>query len=220
VFAARFDPASGWGAPVRVSNNLDFGFASVPTLAGRTAGEAVAAWRFKLGTTEYIASSYFTPSLGWSAPVRVETGPGASDEPKVGLDEQGVAHAVWRQAISGALHIHASRRDPLTGNWSAPVAISNSNPDSGGFEPVLTVDRRGNVLVAWYQLSVPFDYQVLGNRFTPDNGWGGAEPIGNVESMIGANSMPLVVDEAGTGWIAWVQLGSNQVPRVLVNRYE
>lgn len=218
IFAARFDPTAGWDAPVRVSitNN---GIAINPSLAASADGAAVASWQQSIGLVRYTASSYYTAGQGWEPPVRIETGSGNSDQSQVAIDVTGAALAVWRQAISGTIHVHASRRDRATGAWDAPVRISNVAASAAAFQPSVKFDRRGNALAAWYELAIP-QYRVNGNRFTPEHGWAGAEGIGEPDAFISPFSLSLTIDGSGSAWAAWTQQDSNRVPRVLVNRFE
>ncbi len=218
IFAARFDAAAGWDAPVRVSvtNN---GIAINPSLAASADGAAVVSWQQGIGLVRYTASSYYTAGQGWGAPVRIETGSGNSDQAQVAMDASGAALAVWRQTISGTIHVHASRRDQATGAWDAPVRISNVAASAAAFHPSVKFDRRGNALAVWYELAIP-QYRVHGNRFTPEHGWGGAEGIGEPDAFISPFSLSLTIDGSGSAWAAWTQQDSNRVPRVLVNRFE
>jgi hypothetical protein len=224
LFAARFSPAAGWATPVlvTVTNN---GISRGPSLASTAGGDAIATWYQSDAGMHYTASSYFHPGSGWEPVSRVETGAGDSDISRVAIDPQGVALAVWRQAISGVIHIHASRRDPLSGAWSTPERISNIvGNTAGAFYPVVAFDRRGNAMAAWFELETALSpplYQVKGNRYTPDHGWGGAENIGVPDQIIDAATPRLAIDGAGTAWAAWSQRrGTDNVRRVFVNSFE
>jgi Bacterial Ig-like domain len=223
VFSARYTPATGWSTPVHLSVGFTLqGISTLSSLDVAADGRAVATWQQGISVFPYIAASYYTPGQGWTAPERIENGPGNSSSARVAIDHLGVAHAVWLQAISGAGHVHASRRDPTTGTWSTPKAISNIVGTAAAFSAVVTIDRSGNALAAWYELDVSAgaQYTVRGNRYTPENGWGGAESIGTPDRAVGSGSVRLAIDSAGTGWAIWSQRDSTNVPRVLVNRFE
>jgi hypothetical protein len=219
IFAARYEVASGWGQPVRVSvSNL--GPADGPSLAATANGDAVVSWlQTAAGNVRYIASSYYRTGQGWDTPQRVETGTGNSDASKVAFDNNGAAHAIWRQAVAGLLHAHTSRRDPATGAWSTPLPVS-SVTDSGVFEPTFIFDRRGNGLAAWYELSNANQYTVRGNRFKPAQGWGSVELIGASGPPIAPFTLSLAVDGSGTGYAVWTQQDSNRMRVVNANRFQ
>jgi hypothetical protein len=155
----------------------------------------------------------------------VEPGSGNSELATLAIDQQGVALAVWRYSAAGSSNVHASRRDPVSGTWSTPDVVSNLVGNTAGvYYPVVAFDRRGNAMVAWYELETavnPPPYQVKGNRYTPEGGWGGVEAIGIPDQYIEAFTPRLAIDGAGTVWAAWSQRSQlDNVPRVFVNRFE
>jgi hypothetical protein len=218
IFAARYEPVAGWSIPARVSVN-NTGIAINPSLASAPSGDAVVTWQQTIGAARYTASSYFSAGQSWSAPERLESGAGQSDSAQVAMDPQRIAIAVWRQAISGTLHVHASRRDPATGVWSTPQRISNVSGGTSAFYPAVRFDRRGNALAIWHEVATTI-FQVHGNRYTVQNGWGVAGSVGTPDRVIGAFTPRLVVDGSGSAWAAWSQQDSLRTPRILVNRFE
>lgn len=75
-----------------------------------------------------------------------EVGEDNSESPKLGIDGQGNAVAIWLHNESAGFCIQAASR-PVGGNWSEPVTISIS--DRGVSRPKLVVDKQGNAVAVW-----------------------------------------------------------------------
>lgn len=78
---------------------------------------------------------------------------GGGDRPAVGIDEKGIATAVWRQALhdrSGAVvYVMKAARRQTGGRWTSPVTIGCGRPDTCVSQPKVGVDASGTVTVAW-----------------------------------------------------------------------
>jgi Bacterial Ig-like domain len=219
IFANHYAPSGGWGTPVRVSTT-NVGTAAGPALAMSAAGDAVVAWQQNNAGTRFTAASNYRVGAGWSVPAAVETGAGSSDLAQVAIDRAGNAIAVWRQAINGILHAHASRHTK-SGGWSTPERINTDGSGDGVFYPRLGFDRSGNALAVWFQLQVLNNrYRVHSSRYIPARGWSMAQPIADEGGFIGTFTPRIAIDDAGNALAVWEQLDTNQVARVMVNRFE
>ncbi|MCE5318721.1 MAG: hypothetical protein LLG04_15340 [Parachlamydia sp.] len=87
-------------------------------------------------------------SAGWSNPETV--GPDNSVSPWLAVDNQGNAIALFIQSDSSNTWIAASKR-PAGGQWSAPVAISQSIPlvEFPYFYPSVTFNETGDAIAVW-----------------------------------------------------------------------
>jgi hypothetical protein len=113
-YGARFTPAGGWGAPVRLSAK-DTDGELWPALAMDAGGNAVVAWEQpeEPGGASRIWAAGFVKAGGWGMAVPVSpAGMGDADEPALGIDGSGNAVLIWKQKDSpdtGAQSIWASR---------------------------------------------------------------------------------------------------------------
>ena len=150
VVEAATRPADGdWGEPVELSD----GSAISPQLAVDPEGEVTAVWTLLgAGRDDGIIQSKTRPAEGeWSSdPVDVSAAAGLASYPRIAIDAQGDATAVWlRQDIPAASGFRrfvqtAGRED---GAWSAPLAISREDWISGA--PEVTVDPQGSATAIW-----------------------------------------------------------------------
>lgn len=87
-------------------------------------------------------------SAGWAKPETV--GPDNSVSPSLAVDNQGNAISLFIQSDSSNTWISASKR-PAGGQWSAPVAISQSIPlvEFPNFYPSITFNETGDAIAVW-----------------------------------------------------------------------
>lgn len=96
IWSNRYAPSDGWGTPVRIETS-DAEDAFGARVAMDSNGNATAVWYQSAGSRNSIWSSRYTPTDGWSAPVRIETESGNASDPEVAVDSAGRATAVWWQ---------------------------------------------------------------------------------------------------------------------------
>jgi len=194
--AIEFAPASDPPGPVGVS-------LTPCAQRAKSLPDADADARFtvaNIGTgSDTIDVSFSSPSPGWGAPTRIETGTRDASAPRLAVDPSGSVVAVWAQSDDNltSLDIRANRFTPGSG-WETPTLIEDlpgaaSSPDVG-------VDSAGNEIAVWAQLdgAVP---SIYANRFVPGTGWGTAAPI---EASTAYASNPVVaVDPDGSAVAIW-----------------
>ena len=113
IFANRFTPTAGWGAPEQIETD-DGGYAAYPQVAVDPSGTAVAVWMQSEGDRFNIFANRFTPTAGWGAAERIET----DDEvdaflPQVAVDPSSNAVVVWVQSDGTRYSIWANRFDEM-----------------------------------------------------------------------------------------------------------
>lgn len=170
VFAKRFLTAIGWEPAVRIgfggSDPVTSGYRGSPQVAVNADGKAVAVWEQPgSGVLDSIMASYYTPGIGWSSVVTIETGSGHAEEPVVSIDLAGNAISIWKQTDGNAFSIWANRFTAGLGWGTATVIEAGVSPT---FSPALAMDGSGNALAVWLQPST-----LLANRFEPGTGWKG-----------------------------------------------
>lgn len=239
VVEAATLPAGGeWGKPVELSD--DSRAAGSPQLAVDSQGELTAVWVLNIvNRDEGAVQSKTRPAGGsWSSEaVDVSSSDALATNPRIALDAQGDATAVWQlKDIPGASGFHylvqsALRQD---GDWGAPQTISRE--DALADKPEVTVDPDGNATVVWsfspIFTGLPTGLQTRSR--TAGGSWGdtvflttrpggvepnesnvqlAADPQGNVTAVWGAWSVPTEVVRAarlpaGGTWSAPVNLSS------------
>ena len=160
IFANRFTPTAGWGAPEQIETD-DGGYAAYPQVAVDTSGTAVAVWMQSEGDRFNIFANRFTPAAGWGAAEQIETGDYAA-YPQVAVDPSGNAIAVWQQQGGARDTIFANRFTPTAG-WGAAERIETDD-EVDAFLPQVAVDPSSNAVVVWVQ-SDGTRYSIWANRF-------------------------------------------------------
>ena len=127
-------------------------------------------------------------------------------EPRVVMDDDGNATAVWLQGYEGDdcyENVYAARL-PSGGTWGAPEIISNPGETSTQIESLdIAVDGIGAIVV-WDQITDDDTGNIWSNYY--DGSWGEAEEVSaNGASWGYANSPCIVVDSEGGGRAFWHQ---------------
>jgi hypothetical protein len=63
-------------------------------------------------------------------------------------------------------------------------------------------------------------YRVHSNRFIPARGWSMAQPIADEGGFISTFTPRIAIDDAGNALAVWEQRDTNEVARVMMNRFE
>ena len=128
IFANRFTPTAGWGAPEVVDDD-DGADARGAQVAVDPSGNAVVVWEQSEGVPApyTIFANRFTPTAGWGAPEQIETDDGGyAAYPQVAVDPSGNAIAVWQQQGGARDTIFANRFTPTAG-WGAAERIETDD---------------------------------------------------------------------------------------------
>lgn len=198
-----------WAAPVRV--DAGSGDVSGARLAiDATSGRGVIVWR-QLGAGLDLWAATYSPGGAWSAPIALEQLPGAVGLPRVGIDNQGRALAVWEQiAPNGRISIYAARYTPADG-WAPPTLLKvNDALGATEADPELAVATNGSALAVWKRAD-GVSGRLWASQYTPSAGWGPAVevvPDGGTGSTIGGHA--LAVDATGNGLLVWGQWDLSQ----------
>ncbi len=177
----------------------------------------------------------------WGAPSLIESDDrGDAEAPKVAVDSDGHAIAVWHQSDGTWFNIWANRFVPEAGWGTASLLEMDDLGDN--MYPQLAMDAQGTAIVVWDH-STPsnpfpgcFD-AIYSNRFVAGVGWGTATPVvtgTREEDCLFVRD--IAVDERGngialwdgdggvwasrfessTGWGAATRIGSGDHPRLAV----
>jgi hypothetical protein len=224
LWARPFDPASGWGTPAQVVPNLT---SAVYTAGIDAQGNTLVAWEQKTAVANsQIAASRYTPGGTWSAPqlipVPAQTGPGAipgsgggdgifNVTPNLAMNAAGNAVVAWRQTDLTHSNLWTASYDPSNG-WtnSAPAVIVVDNTKQQVFAPVVGIDGKANVTLAWGEAD--FDNAgshttTMSQRYVPGTGWQSAQavtaPVSDSSSVV---YTPVVaVNDQGIAAVTWMR---------------
>jgi hypothetical protein len=203
-------PADGdWSASVELSD----GQAIEPQVAVDPEGNVTAAWTLlSADRGDGIIQSNTRPSGGdWSAEaVDVSADDGLAEHPRLAVDAQGEATAVWHRrdipAGSGFKQfVQTARR--VAGTWSAPTTISRDDGLAGN--PEVTVDPEGNATAIWSWFPLgPGPRAVQARSRTADGTWDSPVDLVTKSGSLEPSESDLQVAADSQGnvtaiWTAW-----------------
>jgi hypothetical protein len=198
----RFTIRDGtWGTAQLIETD-NGGNAQTPRLAVDAIGTAVAVWHQSDGTRNSVWANRFVAGTGWDVAATIETEPTlAAEDPRVGMDRDGNAIAVWEQTDGTRYSIWANRFLLGTG-WGTASTIES---DSAGhaYSPQVAVDSAGNAMASWYQ-NDGTRFNARANRYVPGTGWGTAATI-ETENLGTAYPPSVAFDGPGNATAVWTQ---------------
>jgi len=161
---------------------------------------------------EAFSWGFTTRDGQWQAAELIESDNNDASHPQIAIDSAGNALAVWQQSNGTATDIWANRFTPA-GGWGTAGVIDNGMDDAS--RPQIAVDSAGNALAVWYQSDGTVT-DIWANRFTPADGWLGAEMIDSAPGN--AISAQIAFDNAGNALAVWYQDDGTQ-DSIWANRF-
>ncbi len=214
IRARRYSQTSFWGDEDVISDFVSGNTAYAQQISSDSNGNMMAVWQQGGGGNFDIWASRYTPSGGWGARQRIETGSGRADAPQLTTDTNGNVMAAWMQRDGLRTNIWANRFTPA-GGWGTAQLIETD--DAGDAQPPrLVSDSSGNVMAVWEQ-SDGIRRNIWANRFTPAGGWGTAQLIETDDSGDARNPQ-LGVTASGQVVVAW-QIYNGIQTVLSTNRY-
>jgi hypothetical protein len=115
-----------------------------------------------------------TAARAWKAPVLIETNnAGTVFNPRIAIDANGNALAVWDQANGASSNIYANRFTAASSTWGSAVLIETDNTGAA-WAPQIAIGADGNALAVWSQYDGT-NTSIWANRFNAaSNAWSGA----------------------------------------------
>lgn len=170
VWTRHYSVATGWGEATPIGD-AGTGDALDPRIAMAPTGQAVLVWtQLDDGSTTQASlwASTYRPDDGWDIPQLIEND---SDDsvvaPRVAIDLQGNAVAVWTQDNGTRTQVWANRNVAGT-SWLVPELFDSP----GGAQPDVAMDPQGNGFAVWQAGA-----ETMASRYDPQVGWGVPEPI-------------------------------------------
>jgi hypothetical protein len=177
-------------------------------------GHTLAVWEQFDGQRFNIWANRKTVGSGWGIAQLIETdNAGSAYNPRVAVDSQGNAVAVWQQSDGQHSRIAANRYMVGTG-WSTAQWIDAPNTLEA-HAPQVSFDSQGNAIAVW-QHKEGKRTRIAANRMVAGAGWGVAGPTENGK---GYASAPHIASDAQGHLVALWQLQGAKNTTVHTKRY-
>jgi phosphatidylserine/phosphatidylglycerophosphate/cardiolipin synthase-like enzyme len=214
-----------WQAAVQVPGAVP-DHASLPSLASAPDGYVAVAWvQGSADEREVYISFAPLDSAGvlgsWSSPLNVSgTSSNASLNPQVVNGGAGVWHLAWTEAAPSGIPptVYYSRCSqsacstpaPISDASSLPCAPSAASPGAEAVWPVIAMDGKGKVMVAWHAGQGVLLYNTWQSGLTPSAGASGCIP--NPAAPDGPDiGLSLVANRAGSFFLAYALQSSREI---------
>jgi len=207
IYTNRYTASTAsWGTEELIESG-NSGHALSPQIAIDNAGNAIAVWSQYDGTNYNIYANRYTASTNsWGTEELIESNDVANAlSPKIAVDSNGNAIAVWQQSDGNNESIYANFYAASTDSWDTAALIESDN-NGQAVEAQIAFDSAGNAIVVWSQ-SVGGLNNIYSNRYTLATGWGGAELIatGDVDN---ADRPQIAIDSNGNAIVVWRELSA------------
>lgn len=151
VLASRYDAGTdSWSAPVVLSDATLDAFA--PDIGMAASGDALAIWEENDGSNpgDIVFAVFDTAAGSWSAGSVVDDSAQAAFNPRIAVNDSGLAVAAWEQDTApGAFTFDAVASVYDGTGWSVPETLDDR--DASVRDPQVGIDASGTALVAWQQ---------------------------------------------------------------------
>jgi hypothetical protein len=204
IRAKRYTLGTGWGAASTIETN-NISDAYNPQIAMDSSGNGVAVWSQTVWSQgvgrQHIWANRYTSGKGWGTATLVENNNlDFASNPKIAVDNNGNALAVWAQARNTASGISIwSNRYTAGAGWGTAVLIETNNTGNSN-NPQIAMDSSGNALVIWEHTSDG----IRVNRYTSGIGWGTVTAI--TKNLANLSFEPQIgMDASGNAMAIWKQ---------------
>ena len=204
---ARFDPITGWEAPIRFGNEDGWSFGGPGRLAFDRDGRAVLVWNRSRGRLQPSSIWSTTFDRGVWATWMAISAPGAVQDPHVGLVSTGAGLAAWSDTAGPFF----ARREAV-GWGSAGAVVPASGMDPQALD--LAVNEEADGILAWSRTSEP-RVGIEVSRYA--NGrWTAAETI---RAGTSSRHPAAALDGCGNAIVVWSEYEGETV-RIWANRFD
>jgi hypothetical protein len=211
--------APNWGTAVLIESD-NTGDAAYPQIAIDTTGNAIAVWEQFDGSRYNIKANRYVLNVGWGTPVTIESGSGDARNPRIAMDPNGNAIAVWEQ-FNGTRYSIFANRYTAGGSWGSAVAIDASSTGTSA-NPQIAMDSNGNAFAVWEQYDAAMTRDsIRANRYAVSgSAWGTEATIDSGGTgNTGASANPRVVVGSGGGAIAVWEQSAGGLSNIRANVY-
>jgi len=212
IWANRYTAGTGWGTAALIESEA--GTADSPQIAIDANGNALAVWKQSDGTSYSVWANRYTAGTGWGTAALIETNnAGDVEDPRIAIDANGNALAVWAQYDGTRTNIWANRYTAGAG-WGTAALIESEARSA--YSPQIAIDANGNALAVWRQYDGT-RYNIWSNRYTAGTGWGTAALI-ETDNAGNAAGPQIVIDANGNALAVWAQHDGTRL-NIWANRY-
>lgn len=202
-----------WLEEIGTGNSLQ------PEIASDGQRNAIVVWQYDETDSSSIYASRYTRTDLWSDPVLIDDGSGNAINPRLAVDEAGYGFVVWEQeSDDGSTQSIWSNRYVVDEGWGTPEIIQNEQTTFGR-SPSVAADPAGNAIAVWIQIDPDTGNRVTwANRYEVGSGWGTAEAIDDMPTLLSATRTNVDMDDAGNAIAVWRRPTSGG-DVLLANRY-
>ncbi len=214
IMAKRHVVGTGWGMAAAIETGS--GETSAPQVAVDARGNALAVWVQREGAAFNVMANRYT--LGgsgggaWGTAAAIETGAGTAFNPKIAVNANGEAFAVWYQS-NGADNSIMANRFAANSGWGVATAIEANARNN--YDSQVVIDANGNALALWVQ-SDGTTTRLFYNRYIAGVGWGAEAVIETGSGNI--NEPQIAIDANGNALAVWAQ-GASFAKGIMSNRF-
>jgi hypothetical protein len=211
IFASRTQFGGSWGPP-RPIDDVNSSDAKWPFIAIDSSGNATAVWKVLWDADHYgVWSNRSGPNDVWEEARPIKDDLSGVGSPRVAMDSNGNAIAVWRQRFDATRSNVWASRSAAKGDWESAALIGAENAGGAG-PPRLAIDPSGNALAVWTSVGVWF------NRYTPSGGWGRPQPI-QADNNGGSSRPDIAMDLNGDVTGVWRYDDGDPAFSIWANRF-
>jgi hypothetical protein len=207
LLASRFDPSTGWSAPVALESSPR-DVVNVDLAMDPASGRAVVMWTQGSDTSSSAAwARHFDPVSGWTTTQPVQsagTPAGQAALITVGIDAQGNAVAAWSQ-LDGSRFSIWGNRGTAAGTWGSAQLLETMD-ELGRVDgnPRIAVAPQGDATVVWQASGgTVANRGTWTNRYTAGAGWGTAS---HLVAVSGGSAPDIAMDANGNAVMVWGQI--------------
>ena len=173
--------------------------ASEAQLAVDPAGNAVVLWLRSNGTHQIVQSSTRPAGGTWQAPVNLSAAGANAGMPRLAVDAQGGATAVWHRLDVSHTRLQAAIRPP-GGSWAAATTLSAAGGNATS--PAVAVNAQGTTVAAWLRHNGA-NLILQSSTRAPGGGW--QAPVDLSAPGADAAAPQAAVDPNGGAVIVWAR---------------
>jgi hypothetical protein len=176
------------------------------------AGDATAVWEEDIGGEIFTEASSKTVGGKWQTAVSLSAAGGNANEPRVAVDAQGDAVAVWER-FEGEEIIEAASRPRSGSVWVKPVALTKPEPGKG--EPAgqqVAIDGQGDAVAVWSRTNGTHDFVEAANGRTSSSVWQSPITLSGPGATV-EEAPQVAVNDSGDAVVVWER--SNGVHEII-----
>jgi len=195
LWSSHTDAGGTWTTPEPIQDT-PASYLRVADLAIDVVGNGLAVWDEDQRTRVWV--NRFSAGMGWQGAELLDATAVDASAPRVAMDADGNAIAVWLRTDDATQKVWASRYT-LASGWGSPELISGTAASCD--DPRIAVGASGDAVAVWNQSDPAQAVAGWSNRFTPGVGWADPEFVSFDTGK--AWSLDVGVDANGNAIAVW-----------------